>query len=422
MSRFPHFLSLRVRISLKSLGPALLLIWPNLLRAEPLPDPVAAQIARAEAEKKIESRLADLASIGKSLTLVELPTALKDAAALEQLRERVTLTESVMSRWGELAPSAAFDQVANWPENVSKVQVLHAIMGSYARQNVHAAAAAAVHLPAGRARNDAIEILSEVWAQKDPKGALQWARSLPPDGFPIDRAIRKVYFVWVHADPQTASSVILEYPRGDYKNALLTNVAEEWAMVDPQACLKWAESLPDGSEREIAVASAIESWADNHPAEAASSAVVLAPQSLRERAVTAALARWAGQDPQKALSWIQQLDDVSLATHGVGAVLEVWTPVCPEASGQWVEALPSGPLRESAIRSYIEAVKAWNPSEGARLALKSTDSSARVQLVEQCLRLWLLWDPASATRWLDQTDFPAELKHRWVSKLRFEES
>jgi len=410
---------------LKYLGSVLFLVFlSTAFGTSPTrsPDEVAMRIDRALAERKIDLRLAALTEVGKSLTLPEITVAEKRAEGLTQLRERVTLREATFIRWGELAPAAAFDAVMNWSEGVSKVQVLHAIVASYAHRNVHAAASAVVHLPPGRARNDAVEIVAEIWAGSDATAALNWVGTLPPDGFPIDRAVRKVYFVWVHENPASASSAIAQYPSGDYKNALVMNVASDWASSDPAAATVWANTLANASERELALASVIESWADADPRAAADYALKLSPVGLQQRALSSALTRWAGQDPENALNWIEKHCDGGLESTTVSAVLNVWAPVSPDSAGRWVENLPGGPLRESAIASYIDAVKSWNPAAGAKLALQSADPSARILRVEQCLRLWLLWDPAGAGSWLEQTDFSTELKRRWISQLPREDS
>jgi hypothetical protein len=81
-----------------------------------------------------------------------------------------------------------------------------------------------------------------------------------------------------------------------------------------------------------------------------------------------------------------------------------------------VDRLPSGPLRESAIGSYVEEVRIWDPGAGCRLASKTVDAVARQQRTEQCFTLWQAWDPDSAQRWLKETDFPDEIKQRWLSE------
>ena len=81
-----------------------------------------------------------------------------------------------------------------------------------------------------------------------------------------------------------------------------------------------------------------------------------------------------------------------------------------------MDQLAPGPVRESAISSYAEAVGQWNPEAGARLALKTADPAAREQRVKECFLQWLAWDSDSAKRWLKETSLPEGVKSRWLSE------
>jgi hypothetical protein len=373
------------------------------------------RVTEALATKKIDQRLAALAEAGKSLDLPEIPEAIKAAKGLSLLRERITLMDSVLARWGDLAPADAFAYAVDLPESVSKVQTLHHITVAFARCDHAGAARAVAAMRAGRSRNDAVEIVAETWAETDAEAALQWVRSLPDTGFPVERALRKIYFVWVHAAPAAAAAVVRESPSGEYKNALLVNVATGWAVSAPSAAIDWAQALPVEAERELAATSAIESWADSSPAAAAEYALRLTPSSLQQRAVRAALGRWAGQDPQEALAWAEKLSDPNLRVFGVQEIIGVCAPVLPEVTRHWVEQLSSGPARERAIDSYIAAVKPWNPEACAALALEAAEPAARQRHLDECFPLWLMWDPVRARHWVKETNLPGALRDRLLS-------
>src|SRR5687767_4725406 len=78
-----------------------------------------ARLQLAVGRPKIDDRLAALDELGRKLALTEIPTALKAADELKQLRERVVLTQAALKRWGELGPSEAFARVSELPEGVT---------------------------------------------------------------------------------------------------------------------------------------------------------------------------------------------------------------------------------------------------------------------------------------------------------------
>jgi len=263
------------------------------------PPGFSARLDAACAEKKVDVRLNALAGLATNLSLSEIPEAIKAAEGMKQLRERVVLTECVFKRWGELAPAEAFARIAKMPEGMPKVETLHSVVPWYAKQDIHAAADAAVKMKPGRARNETVQMLAETWARTDAKAAIKWVNSLPV-GFPTEAALRDIYFIWVHLDPAGISSIVQNLPPGYTKNALIINVAGDWAALDASNAVKWAEALPVEADKELALATVAESWADVDPLAAAEFALKLSPPELKERAVMAVLDRWATQDPQQA--------------------------------------------------------------------------------------------------------------------------
>ena len=155
---------------------------------------------KACAEKKIDDKLSALVELGKTLSLSEIPEAIKTADSLKELRDRVVLTESVLKRWGELAPAAAFAHISEMPEGMMKEESLRGVVPFYAKQDIHAVADAALKMKPGRARTETVQMLAEEWTRQDVKAVLKWVNDLP-EGFPKDGALHNIYFIWVHLDP-----------------------------------------------------------------------------------------------------------------------------------------------------------------------------------------------------------------------------
>src|SRR4051812_41005635 len=83
-----------------------------LLSLAATPETLTLRIEKARAEKKIDGRLNALGNLGKNLSLAEIPAALKAVDDLDSLRERVALKDTVLKRWGELAPAESFAYIA----------------------------------------------------------------------------------------------------------------------------------------------------------------------------------------------------------------------------------------------------------------------------------------------------------------------
>jgi len=379
------------------------------------PASLAIRLKNARAEKKVDDRLNALASLAKTLPLSEIPAALKAADGLEQLRERVVFTESVLQHWGELAPADAFARIAEMPEGMPKVETIRVVTPLFAKKDIRAAAAAVLKMNPGRSRNEATTLLAENWTRSDAQAAINWVNNLP-EGFPKEAAMHDIYFIWVHSDPAGASLTVQNLPSGDTKNALIMNVAGDWAAQNPSDAIHWADTLPMETDKALAQVTITESWADSDPSAAAAYAMKLSPPDLKDRAILAVLERWATQDPQQALSWILKTLGDDLQAGGIARVMNIYVPAAPEAASRWVDQLSAGPVRESAIGSYVETVRLWNPAAGARLGWKTADPAERERRVEPCFILWLAWDPVSAKQWLKGTNLPDAVQNRWLAE------
>lgn len=370
------------------------------------------RIEKARAEKQIDRRLESLARLGSELTLADIPGAIKAFDNLKSVREQLVFRDSVLKRWGELAPAEAFAYVSQLPEGLPKVEAIRSIAIAYARTNPLAAATAALKMKPGRARTEAVSLISETWARNNINEALKWANDLPPG--PLKQtALRSIYFVWVHSDPAAASAIVQNLPSGDTKTALLINIAQNWAVTDRQAAIKWAQSLHVDAEKDLAIVIATESWADYEPEAALQFALNLPAPELRRRAVVIALERWATQDPQRAFAKAARLADPILQEQGIVRVLDVCAPINPVAASQWIEQLLGGTtVWDKAIEAYVEAVHTWQPEAAARLAVKAKDPTARERTIEKAMTLWLKLDPAAAKQWLADAEIPDETKQR----------
>jgi hypothetical protein len=371
------------------------------------------RVEAALAEAIPAKRMENLAQLAKELRAPEIPRALAVADRLPELREQAVLREAALSRWAMLSPADAFRYISVLPESRGKLDAVRVAAVAFAKASPQRAAAAALAMFPGPARNDAIALTAEEWARVDLPSALRWAQSLP-SGAAKAAALYNIRFIWVHADPVSASAHVESLHSDEIKNALIANVAGEWAAIDRAAAIRWADRLADGAEKDTAFANIAESWSDYEPQSAASFALGL-PEQYRARAIMAVLARWAMQQPQHSLSWAIEHLSTPLQEHGFLEIFRVWTAVEPLPAARAVEALPFGVVREAAIVAYIEAVQESSPEAAARLALELSDPDVRLTHVEQCVRQWMQIDAMSAERWLRSAAVDEAVKDRWVA-------
>lgn len=410
---FKHRLSVLRFISRLALCLGLSGIFSLELRAVTKSPDVASRVADALVQNKVDDRLKNLSSVGAHLANSEMNEALAVAETLKELRERAVFKEAALKHWSEIAPVEAFRSIAKLPEGRGKVEIVRTAAANFAKSDPSAASTAAEKMPAGRARNEAIGIVAEVWARLSIPDSLRWVKSLPV-GAARETALYNIRFIWVHSDPATAAEDLQNLPPGDTRNALTMNIAGEWAAIDPVKAIDWARGLSSPGEQGLAYSNIAESWADRDPPAAVQFALAL-PVEFRTQAAVAAASRWATQDPRAAAGWAFAESEPAIQLRGVSEVLNVWAPTDPQASARWIASLEPGSKRDSAVQAYSEAAGDWAPEVVVKLVAEMSDPSTRQQRVEQAFPHWLETDPHAAAQWLEGSDFPAEVKRRWLA-------
>lgn len=359
----------------------------------------------------VDTRLWRLSDLGAGLTVSEIPKALTAATGLDELRERMALTQAALVRWGELAPEDAFAYVADLPETQLKGIVLRHVAIKLALEDPRRTAAAAADMNPGASRSDVIPTIARIWAERDAPAAMEWADMLP-NSLTREAALEGIRYVWSQSDPAAASADVVQLPSGELRTNLMGSVAFAWASRDTEAAINWARSLPDGSDKNEAMGRIAEAWANRDPEAAAAFALKLEPGAARTAAAAMVAWSWARQDPRAALEWAWQTEDPEIRRRSAPAVFEVWAPVDPAESGRWVANLPPGPQRDPFILAYVDSVVAWAPDLAARSTRLIADDDSRAGALDQSLRHWREVDPAAAEQWLRGADLPVTQGHR----------
>ena len=376
---------------------------------------VQARVDVALGEKRVTDQLQDMANLAATLSLADIPEALRIASGLKPLRERMVLEYATLRRWSELAPKEAFAAIAQMPEGREKVQTLRVAADRFAQKDAPAAAAAALALLPGKASQAATDAVAAAWAKRDGIKALAWAKALPEGR--QETALYALRFAWVHVDPVAASADVVTLPPGNTKNALMANIAEEWTTLDPKAAMQWAQNLPDGPEKEIVMSNTARTLADKEPMAAIQFALTLSPPQLRQNAVTAVVTNWTTQQPKAAGDWAVTQTDPSLQRSALQAVVSFWTVVDPAGAGEWVKSIQSQSAQDTAIGYYVQAVAAWAPELGAKLIAQSAPQAARQPGALDCAKQWLTLDPVAAQKWINASSLPPEVKTQWLASL-----
>lgn len=288
----------------------------------------------------------------------------------------------------------------------------------------------ATRLPGGRETMPVIDLRVGWWASGNARDAVEWAKQLPK-GRDGDQALAIVAQAAATKDPKAASEAAGLMSAGEKKKATVRRVAAEWAKTDAVAASAWAGTLPPDGTREAAVAGAAqpasvpaetaqpaaspaETARDPDPAaeivfndiffQDVSLAIAVAEQlpdgEMREGVVHAVAVEWARTDPVAALSWATaQLPAGRVADTAEKAIVWEWTQRDFEAAAQWAGTLENAAGRERMQAEVALALVRSQPSVAAEYAAVLPPGETRNSSIGQIAYQWAARDVAAASEW-----------------------
>ena len=262
------------------------------------------------------------------------------AAALGRLPPgamRSRLTGTVAGTWAE----KDIGEAVKWASTLNaaeKSAALETIFEAGASKSASVAAAAALSLPAGKSRNDALGATANHMAMQNPDGAIAWADSLT--GSDKEAAIRGVLSRLSSQDPKTAGQLLDKLPAGKSKRDLTQEIAGQMALNDTTEALAW---LQQRGETTLAASVAPVLWVmgEQDPSAALTTfQASLANPSLADQAAHLAESLVQKSGGEEAMAKAMALTDNAARQSMVEKIAQQWALVDPAAAWQKAQQSP----------------------------------------------------------------------------------
>jgi DNA-binding transcriptional regulator YbjK len=182
----------------------------------------------------------------------------------------------------------------------------------WAGQEPWAAASWVERMPAGAARQEAVENVAMEWANHQASEAVHWARQLPGEAEQSAALIAIAYEV-TRTEPREALQLVVLLPQTPLRDELICHAAMEWASRDAAGATQWARQLKDEGMRHRILSGVVLAWAEQDPVSAATMAATeLPPGRVQADAVVGIVQRWAQSDQAAAAAWVGQFPEGDL--------------------------------------------------------------------------------------------------------------
>lgn len=336
-------------------------------------------------------------------------------------------------------PAAAFKFAADIKSRQGS-WAMSSVIGSWAEKDPQAASAAALSLPLGQTRTQALQGLMERWAGSDYQAATAWAASLPSaqervgamtsalgalsqtdpekslqllDSADVgtnrgqiinqaigaialrdfDAAMAKVSGFTNFTDKTGALSALAEAASDENRDKILklaaslpANLARSiyqggiWERVysDPVGIADSIEKIPLASVREQAMSQAIQGLSYYQPDEAASLFGKMQASSQQPETAGRIASTLAYTDPEKAVDWAGKLGTEALKKSALSAAIRTWAQSDPDKAGQVISKIDNPDTRAEVTRSVTESLAGRSLGEAEKWAnsLSGADQSA----------------------------------------------
>ncbi len=246
-----------------------------------------------------DARLEAVMNIGATLAQSDSDAALEWARSLPNEEERSSALEEVLWSMSETDPSEAAAQIVASGDPGQLDAVSGSIAEEWAIKEPKKAVDWAETLPAGAAREEAIQGALAGWAENDPKAAFAYYQQ--NYGTNLETA-EWIFDSWAFNDPQTAATEVLKISNPRMRERAVSGVVSGWLDEGSttEAVERWVDALPPGRERDQASFAIVDMLSFDSPNEAWTRAATIREPEVRSEAIQSAFAGLVDVDPARA--------------------------------------------------------------------------------------------------------------------------
>jgi hypothetical protein len=261
------------------------------------------------------------------------------------------------------------------------------------------AAKIADRLLATPGRRQELQMLTGMWAQRQPYDAARWllARgSEAPRG-----ALGQAAVQLARTDPAAAIAYV-DTVAPELRATWISSTAAGYAQHDARAAATWVAQYRGEPGYDAAVAAVAGAAAQGDPVAAARLFDTIDAAQAPDAPQTAGRIAnaWAQRDPGAAATWAATLTSDDARVSAISAVAGTWAPRDSAGARSWALSLPANAARDQALTQVLSATKT-NAIDHVLIDAFS-DAKARERGVTQAVRMIATRDASAARQLADQ--------------------
>jgi len=366
------------------------------------------------------SRVQALIGFYSGLTSAQLEDEARNLEGLP-MNERIMASFLLFGRWAEVDPTAAMSFSNSM--GFAGMFVRPTILQGWASKDPESAAkhyssnprefAMMGMMGGGRgpmAAQSGASIIAGEWARQDPASALAWAYSLTTEK---SQAMSAVVGEVAKTDPAKAASMLSTMSGTDLGSAY-RSVAAQYGASDFNAAQAWIRTLPTDQQAD-AIAAAIGGLSNKNPEMAATQLAQMQDSEAKNRVFGEVIGDWARVNPTAAADLLKKQTNEDAQRDGLRQLMPAWVSQDPTAALQYANSYEPGPLRDSALQSYVWSNQSGEPSDLVKVAETISDEGDRTRTIGVAATRWMREDETAAKSYIQQsTTLSDEAKQRII--------
>jgi hypothetical protein len=367
-------------------------------------------VTRVPSDGSTETRTALERHVHPMISPVEtlrFPDPLAREEAFARSAEAMESGEEFLAAFGELLPDF---------ESGTTHDALFVLADAWAAREPAAACAWLDELDFNDPRNPYLFAALSQWASADPQAARAWFDATRSDpGAVRDHLLAALVRGIARNDPAEALRTLLAMPNSPERTGSIDFLVQAWRREDVEAAMTNVAELPD-SERSLkgrAIRQLVDALSPDDLATARSWAGQLADPQARLDAHAAIAAHWSRHDPTAATGWAAAIDDPAIRCRALGEAATRWARIDPPAAADWLAAHAGRPDHDLAARAVAWSTVGLAPAVAFKQVAMITTESLRDETFEQLGRIWVTRQPQIAKNFLESdSPIPPAIRSR----------
>ena len=306
-------------------------------------------------------------------------------------------------------PAKAIEYVIKQENEQLRIRLADDIIHYLTRNNPHQAIKFLSNFPESDDTRHMKAHLAFVWARMDFEAAKEWVLSMT-DSVVRHKAVLAISSIWLKSDPASIKAYALSLANENERFEITRKLVNTISNDDPANAVQWIKSMSYRSMRDEFYPQAIGEWAFYEPKQASKFIDEMERGVGRNLSASALVHQWVESNSESAINWAKTFEPSEEAADLQADILAHWINYNNEAALSWVKDQKKGKELDLIIQKTLGHFHFVPTELSVGLIMLLTDPKVKTSNLISFFKTWIRIDSQAALEWLNDSNFPEDLK------------